>query len=143
MRSPNVKNMKKILLISSALFLSGCSCAITSVSYSPATRRPSSEVFARAASKSGFRFERGELDLSSYSKGVMGMHFTSTTGRIDFVNSHCPVIPFWTQPERAFEKRWDDMNLMLKQLDSLGFPYRRNEAEHGAAGRSAISSSGS
>ena len=121
--------MKTIPPILSAIFLSGCSCAITTVSYSPTKRKPSIEVVERAANSSGFRFDRRESGRSSYSKGALGMHLTPTTGVVEFVNSHCPILPFWTQPGRAFEKRWDDMNLMLKRLDSDGFPYCQNSQE--------------
>ena len=128
--------MKSISPILSAIFLSGCSCAITTVSYSPANRRPSIEVIERAANSSGFRFDRRESGRSSYSKGVLGMHLTPATGGVEFVNSHCPILPFWTQPGRAFEKRWDDMKLILRRLDSDGFPYRKDSQEAKQAGGS-------
>ena len=52
------------------------------------------------------------------------MHLTPATGQLEFVNSHCPIPPFWIYPGRSFEKRWDDMHTVLKALKDRGVPYR-------------------
>jgi hypothetical protein len=118
------RNMKIPLAILSVTLLSGCSCAITSISYSPVNRRPSIEKMGKLASDSGFRNYHNESNRRSYRNGVLGMHLTEPSGDLEFVNSHCPMLPFWVQPGRAFDKRWDDMSKMLKTLESAGFPYR-------------------
>jgi hypothetical protein len=78
---------------------------------------------ALIASDAGFKANRNEPGLVSYSKGALGMHFATGSGEIQFVNGHCPVLPFWIRPGKAFEKRWEDAELMLKKLDENGFSY--------------------
>jgi hypothetical protein len=118
--------MKTLFIILTAAFLSGCSCAITPFTYSPVKRQPSTEVIDKLATDAGFMLEHQKADQLSYSKGVLGMHFTRTSGDIEFVNSHCPILPFWIEPGRTFEKRWEDMKLMIEKLSDDGFPYRLN-----------------
>jgi hypothetical protein len=65
------------------------------------------------------------------------MHLEPESGAIEFVNSHCPILPFWIEPGKAFERRWDDMNLMLNKLAAGGFPYSLSNpkpAEQGGGG---------
>lgn len=118
--------MKILFVILSVAFLAGCSCAITSISYSPVNRRPSIERIDKLANDSGFRSYHNESNRSSYSKGGLGMHVRQSSGDIEFVNSHCPMLPFWIHPGRAFDKRWNDKSMMLRALDTAGFPYRVN-----------------
>ncbi len=128
------QNMKIPFFILSVAFLSGCSCAITSISYSPVNLRPSIERIEQLANDSGFRNYHNESNRYSYSKGGLGMHVRQPSGDIDFVNSHCPILPFWIHPGRAFEKRWDGKVMMLRALDTAGFPYRVNTRAEQASG---------
>lgn len=115
--------MKHLITIAGIAFLSGCSCLVTSVSHTPVNNIPSQEVIDALATDSGFRNHRKEFNRISY-KGALGLHVTQPSGRLEFVNGHCPVLPFWVHPGESFDKRWDDMDAMLKALEREGFPYR-------------------
>ena len=64
------------------------------------------------------------------------MHFDPMSGSLEFVNSHCPVLPFWTEPGDAFQERWIAMHKLLSQLENRNYPYElENQAEQAVDAR--------